>query len=67
MKRLSPKNHGPRIDEQEKLYNICREFVEKKDISCPESIWQCDRVTENIEVLIDKICNIIGFAHPPKD
>jgi hypothetical protein len=64
VKRLG--KDGSREDERANLYMLCRDFIQEKDITCPESIWQVDRVTEDIEVFIEKICNTIGYARRVK-
>ena len=49
------------MTDQEKLYNICKEFITKQHISCPETISQTDKVIENAYDFIEEICNIVGY------
>ena len=45
----------------EKLWELCRGFVEKQKISCAETIYQCDNVIENAAEFIERICDIVGY------
>ena len=47
---------------KEDLWNLCKNFIEKYDISCPEVVYQSDRVIENAYELIEKICDLIGYV-----
>ena len=44
-----------------KLWNLCCQFVEKTCITCPETISQCDWVTENAYEFIEKVCDVVGY------
>jgi hypothetical protein len=44
------------------LWNIVEEFVDELDISCSETIYQTDRVIENAAQLIEKLCDLVGYA-----
>jgi len=49
----------PSIPDQ--LVKFCREFIDKQDIHCTETIYQTDRVIENAYEFIEGVCEIIGY------
>ena len=49
------------MSKEKKLKAIVETFVEKHGISCPESIYQCDRVIEDACQLIEELCNVVGY------
>jgi hypothetical protein len=44
------------------LHKICLDFIEKQKITCPETIYQSDRVIENAYEFIQEICEVVGYA-----
>jgi hypothetical protein len=44
------------------LHRVCLEFITKQKITCPETIFQSDRVIENAYEFIQEICDIVGYA-----
>jgi len=48
--------------DREKLWNVCKDFIEKQDINCPERIHQSDNVIINAYQLIEDIANIVGYV-----
>ena len=53
-------------DPNEKLWRLCRDFIEKQEIGCAETISQTDRVIENAYDFIAGICDIVGY-HKDED
>jgi hypothetical protein len=49
------------MDKGQKLLELCEAFVGAQEITCPESVYQSDRVIENAYELIEDICNIVGY------
>lgn len=49
------------MTEQEKLWEFCRAYIAKQEISCPEAVYQCDRVILSAYEFIDGICEIVGY------
>ena len=47
--------------QKDALWNICQKFIVDLEISCPESIYQSDRIAENSLELIEEICKVIGY------
>ena len=45
----------------EKLHQIVKAFIEEQRISCPEDVYQSDRVIENAYELIEKLCDVVGY------
>ena len=54
-------NTEPSVAEMAALWNVCLKFIEEQNISCEETIWQCDWVIENAYNLIGDICNVVGY------
>lgn len=50
-----------RLSKKDKLWKLCKEFVEEQEVSCPEAICQNDNVIENAYDLIEDICKIVGY------
>lgn len=48
------------------LYALCRAFIEKHRVSCPEATCE-DRIYENAPELVEKIGKLVGFYHGPDD
>lgn len=46
---------------EDNLFNLCKKFIEAQKISCPETIYQSDRVIENAYEFIEDICDIVGY------
>jgi hypothetical protein len=49
------------MSKQETLWRACKHWIEQQEVSCPEDIWQADRVIENAHLLIEQICDIVGY------
>jgi hypothetical protein len=49
------------MDKQTELMELCSNFIIDNKISCSESIYQCDCVSENSLAFIEKICCLIGY------
>lgn len=43
------------------LEDIVKKFVKEQEISCPETIYQCDWVIENAYSFIEELCNVVGY------
>lgn len=50
-----------------KLHNVCAKFINEHNISCEETIYQCDWVIENAYGLIENICDIVGYSEEDED
>ncbi len=46
---------------EEKLTELCKKFVEENQISCGETIYQCDWVIERAYEFIESVCDIVGY------
>ena len=49
------------MNEQEELYNLCKQFIHKHRIYCADTIYQSDRINENSTEFIEQICNVVGY------
>lgn len=47
---------------RDKLWEICSAYVKDMRISCPETVYQSDRVIEGAYELIEKMCDIVGYV-----
>lgn len=54
-------NDEPSVKEMAKLWSICMQFIQDQNISCEETIHQCDWVIENAYGLIQDICDVVGY------
>jgi hypothetical protein len=46
----------------EKLWEVCRSFIEKQEINSSESIYQCDNVILNAHEFIESVCDVVGYC-----
>ena len=52
----------PSQDEMFELWCICKRFIKEQQISCPETVHQCDWVVmENVYEFIGEICKQVGY------
>lgn len=47
---------------QKQLWETCQKFIQDLGISCPESVYQSDRVSLNSLEFIEKVCGIVGYV-----
>lgn len=52
---------------KDKLWLLCEKFIRDNQISCPESVYQCDHVIEHGYAFITEVCEIVGFHEEPDD
>lgn len=43
------------------LIELCQKFINDHGISCPETIYQSDRVIEDAYEFIEAICELVGY------
>ena len=55
------------LDDMHYLYEEVKKFIDDNDIYCAEHIWQSDRVLENADVFIERLCNIVGYKGAPDE
>jgi len=46
----------------DRLWSLCERFIDENNISCVESVFQCDHVIVNAYNFIADICEIVGFS-----
>ena len=44
------------------LYALCKRFIDDNGITCPETIYQTDRVVLNALEFIEHVCENVGYA-----
>jgi hypothetical protein len=59
--------NAPTDENKQALFDKCAEFIEKNEISCGESIYQCDHVITNAYEFIHSICEIVGYKEYEED
>lgn len=52
---------------EKELLKLCREFIDKQNISFPERIYQSDNVIVNAFEFIQGICEIVGYKAVDED
>ena len=53
---------SPEEQKAQQLFEFCRKFIEEQSITCPETVYQTDRVGENSYAFIEGVCDIVGYA-----
>lgn len=51
----------PTQEKLEKLWQVCKTYIDMQQISCPESVYQSDGVILNAYEFIEKVCDIVGY------
>lgn len=46
----------------DRLVALCRKFIVDRRITCPEAVYQSDRVIEGAYEFIEKVCEVVGFC-----
>lgn len=46
---------------EEQLKQIVEKFIINNSITCPETIYQTDRVIINSYEFIEELCNVVGY------
>lgn len=49
------------------VWGIVQDFIDKQDITRPETIYQTDRVIENAYEFIERLCNVVGYKEVGDD
>ena len=49
------------IAESLALRTLVKKFIEDNKICCAESVYQCDRVSENSLEFIESLCEVVGY------
>lgn len=52
---------------EHRLLAYCRKFIDDKDITCGEAIYQCDHIAEVAQEFIECMCEIVGFKESSDD
>jgi hypothetical protein len=67
VKPLEETKDGPTIGQLSNLWNVCRKFVNEYKPSCPESIYQVDRISLACEDFVTEICDCVGYYDGDKE
>ena len=46
---------------RDELLQVCMDFIRENGISCPEVIYQSDRIILNSQDFIKRICDVVGY------
>lgn len=52
----------PSFQDLVNLWEVCERFVKDMEISCVETIYQCDWVIENAYEFVEDICKLVGYV-----
>lgn len=52
---------GEAVIDKDRLWWMCRRFVDEQKITCKESVYQCDNVILNAPEFIGRVCDIVGY------
>lgn len=44
-----------------RLFDMCTQWIVKMRITCPEAVYQCDRIAEEATTFIEQVCDIVGY------
>lgn len=58
---MTPQTKEERAEKAEKALALVEGFVRKQKISCPETIYQSDRVIVNAYEFIQELCDVAGY------
>lgn len=56
-----PKVNAGETDYKNRLFVLCRKFIDDHQICCGEGVWQQDQVNTDALAFIEKICEEIGY------
>ena len=48
-------------EQDDKLRQIVKEFIQTHQITCAETIYQCDWVIEKAYYFIERLCDEVGY------
>lgn len=57
----------PSEGQLKKLWEACRGFVDKHDITCGEGVYQVDAVSLDSLEFVEQVCEIVGYVPIPDD
>ena len=55
-------DHEPSVKDMAALWKLCAKFVEDNNITCAETVYQCDRVIRNAYMFMHEVCKNVGFV-----
>jgi hypothetical protein len=55
-------NDEPSVKEMAALWNACYNFIKENEIGHVEQIWQTDSIIIASPELVERVCEIVGYA-----
>lgn len=55
------------VSDQAKLWQLCQDYIEKQNISCPEAVYQNDNVALSAQEFVESVCDLVGYHTPKED
>lgn len=49
------------MTKEQRLLQLCKQFIKDNKISCPETIYQVDSVIINASEFLEQMCDIVGY------
>lgn len=53
------------LEQASDIVQIVMDYINKHEISCPESIYQRDKIWETAPELVEQLANIVGYWKDP--
>ncbi len=53
--------------QRDKIVNAIIDYIQEHEISCPESIYQRDKIWETAPELVEKLADIVGYWKDQED
>lgn len=57
-------NESPTPEQLGALWGVCVEWIKRQRPSCPESLYQVERVNEALPDLAEEVCAVVGYYSP---
>jgi len=57
----------PTQGQLENLWETCKGYIDTQEISCGETVYQSDVVSETGAEFIDLVCQIVGYWEPSEE
>ena len=57
----------PDPKDMQALWNLCKYWICKHQVACPESIYQRDDVSLSVYELVEEICETVGYFDDHED
>jgi hypothetical protein len=56
-----------KTDPKDVLWDMCQAWIAEREITCAESVYQCDQIALDSLEFIESVCDIVGYAEFEED